>query len=633
MLWLKRKPDKCIWCRWLLLLVAIFLLLVFCIAVFLYLFENDHKNKIYPGVTVGNFYLGGNTPDEAKIILNKRIDKINQSGIPFEYQGETALITPTISSIESDLAYEILTFDTEGVVREAYTIGRSGSFYHKYIEKYEAWRYGINLKIKFGMNEPEIINILKEHFNKMEVEPSDAKLVFEVPTRGQIVFDIKEEKYGKVIDYREGTNELYDKLSVFDLTPIRLYSNIKNPSLFKYELDGFVEVAENIIKRTPVYLSYKPRSKYKRIFKWRIKNEQLAEWLEVKKNPEAALNTLADKVLIGLNDELFVEYLSESIAPDIDIKPVDAKFEIKNGRVIEFQQSSDGLGLNIESTFSLFENDIIRGTSTQIDVAVTDLKSKIQVASVNDLGISELIATGHSNHAGSPANRRHNISIGADTLNGLLIKPKEEFSLIGALGEINGEAGYLQELVIKNNKTIPEYGGGLCQIGTTLFRTVTESGLPVTMRRNHSYRVSYYEPAGTDATIYNPWPDFRFINDTSEYILIQTRIEGDDIYFDFWGTKDGRIVEKTDPEIYNIVPPPPTRYIETLDLAPGKKRCTESAHSGADAYFDYKVTYPGGEEKEERFSSHYVPWQAVCLVGVEKLSNDIGSTSTSIILE
>jgi vancomycin resistance protein YoaR len=139
--------------------------------------------------------------------------------------------------------------------------------------------------------------------------------------------------------------------------------------------------------------------------------------------------------------------------------------------------------------------------------------------------------------------------------------------------------------------------------------------LPVTERRNHSYRVSYYEPAGTDATIYDPWPDYRFENDTPANILIQARIEGTDLYFDFWGTDDGRVASHTEPVIYNIVRPGPTRYIETADLAPGAKKCTEHAHNGADAYFDYQVKYPDGEIVDKRFTSHYVPWREVCLMG------------------
>jgi vancomycin resistance protein YoaR len=214
-------------------------------------------------------------------------------------------------------------------------------------------------------------------------------------------------------------------------------------------------------------------------------------------------------------------------------------------------------------------------------------------------------------------------------MNGILIAPGEEFSTIKSLGEISEKTGYLQELVIKGNKTIPEFGGGLCQVGTTMFRVALASGLPITERQNHSYRVSYYEPVGTDATIYDPQPDLRFINDSGYYILIQSRIDGNDLYFDFWGTDDGRVVEQTDPVISNIVTPAPAKIVETTDLKPGEKKCTEHAHNGADVSFNYKVIYPNGEIKERLFKSHYVPWQEVCLIGVKATST---ATSTAIVL-
>jgi len=90
--------------------------------------------------------------------------------------------------------------------------------------------------------------------------------------------------------------------------------------------------------------------------------------------------------------------------------------------------------------------------------------------------------------------------------------------------------------------------------------------------------------------------------------------------FDFWGTKDGRQVEETAPTIYNITKPAPAKYTETLSLPPGQIKCTEKAHNGADAFFDYKVTYPDGTIKQKRFTSHYVPWRQVCLIGVNQLS-------------
>ncbi|MCD4694365.1 VanW family protein, partial [bacterium] len=186
---------------------------------------------------------------------------------------------------------------------------------------------------------------------------------------------------------------------------------------------------------------------------------------------------------------------------------------------------------------------------------------------------------------------------------------------------------YKAELVIKGNKTVPEFGGGLCQVATTMFRTAITTGLKITERSSHSYRVFYYEPAGTDATIYVPKPDFMFINDTPNHILIQYRIEGNDLFFDLWGTNDGRKVTSTDPVIYNITNPAPTKIIETTDLKPGERKCTESAHKGAEAYFDYIVEYNDKEKKERRFYSKYSPWRAVCLEGVEKLSTENNNTT------
>jgi vancomycin resistance protein YoaR len=255
---------------------------------------------------------------------------------------------------------------------------------------------------------------------------------------------------------------------------------------------------------------------------------------------------------------------------------------------------------------------------------VSSTSPQTTLIGANEFGINELIGTGESDFSGSPANRRHNIANGAAAINGLLIAPGEEFSTIGALGAIDAASGYLAELVIKEGRTIPEYGGGLCQVGTTIFRTVINSGLPVTERRQHSYRVSYYEPAGTDATIYQPHPDMRFLNDTSGYLLWQTRVEGDKLFFELWGTGDGRVVEVSEPTIYNITYPGEIREIETTELAPGERKKVESAHNGADAYFTRVITYtdPDREVVEEKFESHYTAWRESWLVGVEPESQE-----------
>ena len=99
---------------------------------------------------------------------------------------------------------------------------------------------------------------------------------------------------------------------------------------------------------------------------------------------------------------------------------------------------------------------------------------------------------------------------------------------------------------------------------------------------------------------------------------------GDDLIFDFYGTKDGRkvVINPDPPKIFNITGPGPVRYIDSTDLKPGEKKKLESPHSGADTYFKYTVTYPSGEVKEQEFKSHYVPWPEVWLVGAAPSSTE-----------
>lgn len=609
--------------KWLLVVVIIFFI-AFLLLLSLYLFfENKYKNKIYPGVSVGRIDLSGATKSEVKKILNNKINLFNQNGVTFHYGDEKTVLFPVISSFESDLAYQIINFDIDKTVDKAYSIGRNDKFFKNLINKINALIERKSIELVIEINSEEIEKILKEKLSLLESPAQNARLSYikqALPGQNEdYQFIVEEEINGKTINYKNGIIILRSNLVLLNFDSIELTSEEGFPQIYKKDCLNIENKAKAVLDLVPIVLKY---NKLESV----VEKNTAVDWLILKINPDSEnkqINNSEEKIIVSLNTEEVEKYLQSELAPKINKTPREAKFEIKDGRVAIFQASSDGVELDVKKNSAKIETELINNKNNIIELDAIILSSANSMEKVNDLGIREIIGTGQSNFSGSPANRRHNIKTGANALNGILIKPDEEFSLLKALGDIDGSTGYLQELVIKDNKTIPEFGGGLCQIGTTVFRTTLASGLPVTMRRNHSYRVSYYEPAGTDATIYSPWPDYKFINDTGSYILIQSRFDGDTIFFDFWGKKDGRTVEKTDPTIYNIVKPGATKLIETLDLKPGEKKCTERAHNGADAFFNYKVTYANGEVKENKFSSHYVPWREVCLIGVEKLSEAV----------
>lgn len=297
---------------------------------------------------------------------------------------------------------------------------------------------------------------------------------------------------------------------------------------------------------------------------------------------------------------------------------VDAKFSISNGTINLTSPSTSGQVIKIDESVTTIVSALEQG-KTEIQLPSESQQPSISAQSASDLsglGIKEVIGTATTSFGSSPANRIHNIQTGVQYISGAIIKPGEEFSTIGRLGKIDQSGGYLPELVIKDNATVPEYGGGLCQVSTTLFRAAMNSGLKITERQNHSYRVSYYEPpVGMDATIYYPAPDFKFVNTTDNDILINGHVDGNKITFDFYGTKDDRTVNLTNPTVYDITQPPDSIYTDAPSLAPGEVKQIDHAHPGAKATFSYTVSKGGKVINQQTFNSYYVAWPAKFLRG------------------
>ncbi|PIX90143.1 MAG: hypothetical protein COZ29_01545 [Candidatus Moranbacteria bacterium CG_4_10_14_3_um_filter_45_9] len=244
---------------------------------------------------------------------------------------------------------------------------------------------------------------------------------------------------------------------------------------------------------------------------------------------------------------IFIANLAEKVTQD----PVDVKFSVVDGQVVVAEPEKMGRRLKEEKSVALLTNVLRNAENAIIKVSLpTEVTAPKLVASDRErLGLRELVGEGHTNFTGSPKNRIYNIKRALEQFQNIIIAPNEEFSFVKYLGDVDGEHGYLPELVIKNNQTTPEFGGGICQVSTTVFRAAIYSGMKITARRNHAYPVRYYTPYGMDATVYIPKPDLTFINNTPGAVLIQSTIDGNELTFRFYGTKDGRTVTIDGPHI------------------------------------------------------------------------------------
>lgn len=325
------------------------------------------------------------------------------------------------------------------------------------------------------------------------------------------------------------------------------------------------------------------------------------------------------------------EKLSSSLLPltsGINKQPVDALFEFSNGRVNAFRPSTDGLVVDtkqIETNLLERAPSIMANSSPKIVNIETPVKTilpKVSTDKANNLGIKELIGVGTSLFQHSIPERIFNVNLATSRVNGALIAPNEVFSFDKALGDVSSFTGYKQAYVIENGKTILGDGGGVCQVSTTFFRAILNSGLPVTERTAHAYRVGYYEedsPPGIDATVYVPSVDLKFKNDTSHYILVQTTVDFDNLRLTIYlyGTKDGRKSVVSTPVVTGQTPAPPPSYQDDPTLPKGTVKQVDFEAAGANVYFTRTVTKDGKVITSDKFTSNYRPWQAVFLRGTK----------------
>ena len=302
----------------------------------------------------------------------------------------------------------------------------------------------------------------------------------------------------------------------------------------------------------------------------------------------------------------------------------NALFKFEEGKVVSFRQEENGVELESERFVKDLDNAILalsqRPRNITVNLHKKIIKPEITLAEANKFGIEQLIAEGKSDFTHSIPERIHNVILASSKFNGVLVPKGKEFSFNQTIGDISSVTGYKPAYIIKNGRTVLGDGGGVCQVSTTLFRAALKAGLPITERLAHAYRVSYYEndsKPGLDATVFSPYADLKFKNDTPSDILIQTEVDEENnlLYFRLYGKKDDREIEISEPVLYDVAPPPPPLYQDDPTLKRGIVRQTDFPAWGGKANFHYRVSKKGKVLFEKDFFSAYRPWQAVFLVG------------------
>ncbi|MEK7638201.1 MAG: VanW family protein [Patescibacteria group bacterium] len=561
------------------------------------------SDRIVPRTWVGSVAVGGMTREQAAIRIQEALDAFNAQGIVLSVEGSSDVIAPDSIALDLNLSEAI---------DAAFLRGHKGGALKQTWQRVSALWSSHRRDAPVRIDETALRRQISDIADTTDFERSDIRLQV-IAAKVSLLTDTKP---GRAIDQSEAFDRIQSSLRGLSAAPIalQLYDDMPRADIAKAKTA--VSDVQKMISRS-LSLQYEDVQFY-------INRERLGSWIISEYD--------GDRLKPGLNREAIGVYVT-TIATALNIASQPPQITTQDGRVTGFIPPKVGRSVQEDKLTDNIINAITVRTGTDKigDTLVVPLKStKMSLIGLDeDSGITELIGRATTPFTGSPRNRISNIKNGVKFLTGTIVAPGEEFSTLATLGIIDNTTGYLPELVIKGDRTTPEFGGGLCQVSTTLFRSVLDAGLPITARRNHSYRVSYYEKdangkvigPGLDATIYQPDTDFRFLNDTTHPILIIGYVIGDKATFELYGTKDGRTSQIIGPKLLTETSPGEPVYIETTDLTPGVIKQVETPHPGGSATATYIVTYSDGTKKTVEFKSWYRRWPAKYLKGVLVLSS------------
>lgn len=549
--------------------------------------------RIHPGVTVGPFEVGGETREVAA-------QRIAQ-GVA---ERAAAPVTVTAGGASWDVTAEsiALSVDATGLAESAYSVGR-GEFVSVVAGRLRALLGGVDLPLELTCDNAQLDTLVTIMNEAVATPPIDAG----VTVTGTTVA-LTEPADGVGVHAEDAREQILagfvaaERVVSLELEPLK-------PAIDTAGAQKAFDQARQMVS-APVTLYYEDKQ-------WEVDAATIGEWIDFRRAEGVEPPTL----------EAFIvaDELSSTVLPLVEQvgRPArDATFQVSSGAVT-IVPSEDGLQADAEDLTTRLNTVLTGPGERKAELTMRRVEAQRTTAAAQAMGIVERLSTFTTDFPASNKPRVNNIHTLASTLNGTLIPPGGIFSFNDTIGPRTAEKGYQEANAIVNGKLVPQLGGGICQVGSTIFNTVFFSGLPVVERKNHSLYISHY-PTGRDATVSWGGPDFKFKNDTANWVLVATSYTNSTVTISLYGTKPGYEVTY-DTGAWSDIKDPPVREVPDPTLPAGSRVIFERGSSGRSIIVVRHVFKDGVEIRTDTFKSVYRPGEEVVRVG----TGAAGSTPTS----
>lgn len=340
---------------------------------------------------------------------------------------------------------------------------------------------------------------------------------------------------------------------------------------------------------------------------------------------ESTTNNLKQNISERLenSEQNDVEIVTEQAKPDaIDVEkiheeiykePQDAYY---TENPFKIYPEVDGVDFNI--SIEEAKEKIQQEENEEYKIPLKYTSPEITIHQISASVFPDIVSTFTTKYDASATGRATNISLVAKAIDGKVLLPGETFSFNQVVGNTTKEKGYQLATSYINGKMAQDYGGGTCQVSTTLYNAVLRANLEIVERRNHTYIVSYVD-IGTDATIAYPTTDFKFKNTRNYAVKIVASAKNGILKIDLYGVKEETEYEVLiDSKITQVIPYT-TKTTQNSNLAQGKQNVIVKGVNGYKSA-TYKILKLNGNviSKELITEDTYKPMNREVEVGTKK---------------
>lgn len=306
----------------------------------------------------------------------------------------------------------------------------------------------------------------------------------------------------------------------------------------------------------------------------------------------------------------YVEKLAEEYNRDAE----EGDITFANGYP-EVTGGETGIAVNVDQSVSSIMK-ALEGDGTELTVVAEVQKPSVTKEELSQ--VKDVLGTA-TTYYGSSYERNTNVEVGASKINGTLIMPGETFSVTAAVTPFNADNGYYPAPSYESGQVVDTYGGGICQVSTTLYNAVLKAELQVDERHNHTMLVSYVDPS-KDAAIAEGLMDFIFTNNTDAPIYIYGVGYQGTLNFTIYGheTRDpNRSISFRSETLSQTDASTNVKLVAKSDQNIGYLNQTQSAHQGLEAVL-WKdiVNADGTTDTVQVNSSSYQASPAIYEVGI-----------------